>query len=676
MADSTGQTQLPAPGSRATYDIGTLQNLHRQAKGARDRFIPDWYVNIAFYLGQQWLYWNRGRLDKPSVQSWRQMPVDNRILPVITARAARKVKNRPAFICTPFTADEDDIAAAQIGEKVLDADWDYLDLQQKLYQAILYAEICGAGFWKVYWDSTLGKSADFIINPNTGQPLTLDNGSPIKAEMLAEVPEGLQTQTISQGDVVIDVLSPFEIFPDPLATSLSEAEWIIEEKVRSVEYVRRRFGEDLPPDAGAPLGPVETRLATSMVWTSGESEEYKGIKVFEYWQKPSRDYPNGKRCVWAADKILLEDDSPADPMPYVMFEGIRSPNRFWPTSLVTQLRGPQTQLNKIRMQIAENGMRVGNPSLLRSRHANVQYTGIPGEDVLYDSTVPDAIPSFLEPPEMPVYVREQIQHLLDSISEISGMHDVSRATVPAGVTAASAINLLQEADDTRIGPEIQQMERAIAQAGTKTLKLRAQFNSDERLVRIAGEDGNWDIFGFRGQMLGQEPNVQVQAGSAMPRSKAAKQAAMTEILSMAFQYGVEFDPRDLRRFFKDFEVGGLDRLFDAISTSESQVQRENRQLSQGVPVEINDFDDDEVHIAGHVDFQRSARYQRLDSQAKAMVDLHVRAHREAMVQMTNQQMQVMSQEQQQRMGEEQQGQLEQTAMQQAGNAVANGGGGQ
>jgi hypothetical protein len=50
------------------------------------------------------------------------------------------------------------------------------------------------------------------------------------------------------------------------------------------------------------------------------------------------------------------------------------------------------------------------------------------------------------------------------MTEISGIHDVSKAMVPTGVTAASAINLLQEADDTRLGPEIAEHGRKLYQS--------------------------------------------------------------------------------------------------------------------------------------------------------------------------------------------------------------------
>lgn len=654
MADSTGQ-KTGTPNS----SLVDLKQEFEKFKRARAVYEPDWFLNSAFYVGQQWLYWNgagaAGRLDRPILPKYRETIVDNRILPIVTARAARKVKNRPTFVATPFTGAESDVDAAKVCEKVMEADWVYLDLQQKLFQAELFTDIVCAGFWKLYWDSTKGDSAEFVIGPD-GQPMRQQNGAPVKPDMFPNgLPDGLKTKTVAVGDACVDVVSPFNFYPDPLATSMSELEKCYEEKVRSPEYVKERYGKELEPDAAAPAGPVESRS-----FLTGSSD-YKGVKIFEFWARPSSTFPKGKRVVWAKDEILEEDSEPIDPMPYVMFSGIKVPNRFWPTAITTQLRGPQVNLNKIHSQIQENANRIGNPALLKSRQANVHYTGLPGEEVLYDSTVTDAVPQYLQPPEVPTYVREQISRITESMTEISGLHEVSNATVPTGVTAASAINLLQEADDTRIGPEIQDMEFSLGQAGTKLMRLRAAFNSDERIMRIAGEDESWDIFEFRNVMMGKEPTVECQAGSAMPRSLAAKQAAILEVLQTMFQYGLAPSPRDLRRVFKEYQVGALDQVFGNLSITEQQIQRENRQMSQGVAVEVNDYDEDQDHIDGHEEFQRSARYQQLPPQVQQLVQLHVNAHREKVVKQINAQVEAQAAQQQAQAMQGHQLQLDQQA---------------
>lgn len=658
MADSAGQEAtrqaVKKPGDDA---VGDLKKEFAKFKNARRPMEADWFLNSAFYIGQQWLYWNNGRLDRPRLAKYRETIVDNRILPIVTGRVAKKVKSQPNFVATPFTGSESDVDAAKITEKGMEFYWVYLGLQQKLYQAELFADIACAGFWKIYWDSTKGESTEVIVGPN-GEPAIL-NGQIVKPETLqGGLPEGFQAKKISMGDVCVDVVSPFTFFPDPLATSMEELTQCFEEKVRSPDYLKERYGVEMAPDTEAPIGPMESRIFSSLM--PGLGTGYKGIKVYEFWSRPCATYPNGKRAVWAQDKLLVEEE-PLDPMPYVMFSGVKVPNRFWPTAITTQLRGPQIALNKIKSQVQENANRLGNPSILKSRQANVYYGGVPGEEVLYDSTVTDAVPQFLQPPNMPAYVLEQQSRIVESMNEISGLHEVSNASVPTGVTAASAINLLQEADDTRIGPEVQDMEFSLGVAGTKLTRLLARYVNDERILRITGEDESWDIFNFRGTMMGEEPTVECQAGSAMPRSKAAKQAAMLEVLQTMFQYGLIPDQRDLRKFFADYEVGALDALFGGLTTTEQQIQRENRQMGQGEAVNVNPYDDDQEHVDGHEELQRSAGYGNWPEGAKKNMELHIQAHREKIVKAANQQLEAQAQAQAAAMGAQQESHLNQKA---------------
>ena len=431
---------------------------------------------------------------------------------------------------------------------------------------------------------------------------------------------------------------------------MQDCEWLIDETIRSVEWVRKHYpntvaGEPFEPhaDSELPDSPGQGSVHSGQLY-SGSTAEYRGVKVREYWCRPNTRRPNGWYAVWANDALLVAEE-PHDPMPYVKFESTETPGRFWSRSVTSDLRGPQQDLNVIQTQIKENARRVGNPAILKSRQANVRFEGLPGEEILYDSTVSDAVPSYLEPPSIPPYIENQVERIEKSIEEISGMHEVSRATVPTGVTAASAINLLQEADETRIGPEIQQMEFALGELGTKILKLRARFNTDERLLKIAGEDGNWDFHAFRGEMLGSDPHVEVQAGSQMPRSKAAKQAAMTEVLGLMLQYQMPLDERNLRKFLKDYEIGGLDRLFEGFSEDAKQTNREHRILIGGfMDLPINTYDNHEFHVAEHTEFQKSHRYWALDDAAKQRFDDHVAAHRQYMVEMVNNQLEQQSEE--------------------------------
>jgi hypothetical protein len=108
----------------------------------------------------------------------------------------------------------------------------------------------GAGFWKVWWDPNRGDSTEILIYKGTiprrasrSRPSTA--GALYKADQSDQLPASMgdqvQEKTIQMGDVCVDLRSPFEMFPDPLAgeEGLESAEWVIEEAVYRSEYLER-----------------------------------------------------------------------------------------------------------------------------------------------------------------------------------------------------------------------------------------------------------------------------------------------------------------------------------------------------------------------------------------------------------------------------------------------------
>ena len=122
---------------------------------------------------------------------------------------------------------------------------------------------------------------------------------------------------------------------------------------------------------------------------------------------------------------------------------------------------------------------------------------------------------------------------------------------------------------------------------------------------------------------------------------------MTEILALIFQYGVPVDERNLRKFLKDYEVGGLERIFEGVSQDAKQVTMEHRQLRNGVPLRINSYDNHEFHIAEHTEEQKTARYASYPPEIKQLFDQHVMMHREHQVKMAEMQAQQQAQQAQQ-----------------------------
>lgn len=618
----------------------TVSDLNEAFDRAREIKRPlegQWVLNHCYFRGRQWLAWDGRQIYRPDLHEGAETPVDNRIRGIVRKEIAKLTRNRPEWDCTPMGPGAELIAAARLSELIADAKWDALDMTRKLRRALNWSRICSAGFIKVFADNTLGDKITVLAGAD-GEVLYDQHGRPMTPDMIdgmaevlppeqAESLQNLKRKQMATGDVAAEVRSCFAMFVDELAgeDGMAAAGWAGEEVVRSPAYVLERYDEELEPDASLAPGAAEARMPG---W--GRSEAKKtGVRLRERWDKPSSDFPNGKRIVWAPgdEKVLYEDDNPYPWLPYVMFGGIPVPDSFWPDAMVTDLISPQTRRNKRLAQIDENAGRFGNPPLTYPKGTDIEWYGLPGEHLQFDDTgSPNAAPRFLDVPEIPAYIQQDNNDIESAFMEISHQHEVTSGRVPAGVTAASAINLLLEQDDTVLGPDSEDMDIALGELGSKVLEIVASVYSTPRVLQLTGEDAQLDIVNFRGAMLRGHTKVSVKTGSGLARSKAARQAAMSETLQLLIQYGVQLEQRDLRRFFKDYEVGGLDRLFASMSADEQQVNREHTRLVGGEELPINDFDDHQFHLAGHNEFRKSVRYEQLDESARARVDTHVDLH--------------------------------------------------
>lgn len=620
-----------------TANTQDLDELLAGCRGVRRRYEPDAFLNLAFYSGKQWIMWDGQMLAQPELEPWRELVTDNRIRPALRTEIAKLTKTRPKWVGVPKTQSDMDIQASRYAEQALDDAWKRHSMLRKLRASLLWARICGAGYWKVWWDSTLGNKRDVLVygeGHDTPGKLVRDGyGAPVTdTTMLTEMGVPHESKTVANGDICIEVRSFFQVYLDPLCTDdgLESAEYLFEEAVYSRGWVETHFGKDkadqLSYDCDPQSGTLEARLPLGGFYETPVTGEGKGAKIREFW---SLD----EHIIYSGETELLREPNRYPWLPYVMFRGVPVPGRAYPDGVVTDLRPRQTDLNKRLSQIADNADRIANPPLLvpSTLGDDFVWSGLPGERVDYQDTgSPNAMPSFMNVPNLPAYVENDIERILSSIMEISGQHEVTSGNVPAGVTAASAISLLQEADDTRLGPDVADLEEALTHAGRRILYFIRNFYTEERHIAISGEYGIWDVMAFKGAMTNGCEDIEVEAGSGMPDSKAGKQAAIQQIANLFAQNGQPVSPRDWRRMLTNFQVGGLEAFFGDVERDEQQVMEENRvisQLQKPVDVPINSFDNDEAHIEFHSDYQKTSQYQQLNPGAKASMENHVNSHR-------------------------------------------------
>lgn len=608
-----------------TIGLHGARERFKDAKNARAKYEPDMYLNLAFTQGQQWLAWNGQALYAPRVTA-RYTITDNRIRPTVRREVARLSKARPGWAALPRQLDDQAVEDALTSQRLLEWAWDKLGLAAKRREALSWSRICGAGFIKTVWDPEAEPGVTAVVD-QAGAPIM--HPSEDRPLLAGEMPElealdGTQTKQIGGGDVAHVVRSPFSIYPDPLATSLEDCRWIIDESVRSPEYVLERFGKRVDADAPPQVGIVESRFHGSAVDALGGKKI--GVRVFEMWEKPTKTNPEGRRMAWTESTLLYEGPNEYGRIPYTMFRGVVVPGRFWPDAMVTDLRPLQVRLNKLESQIAENISRFGNPALLLDQLQNIKVFGVPGEQIKHSASTPAQLPQYLTPPNMPPQTFNLLEQVQASMQEISGQFDVSQGTVPSGVTSASAISLLTEQADTMLGPDVEDIELAIADVGQQTLDLMSKFYTTDRVVVITGDDGIVDQDSFRSRVGFNVPVVQVVPQSTAPRSLAGRQAGTRDILNLLLQYGVPIDAAALPQVLRNMQVGGLDQLVASQTADVQQVHRENAEFLRGAEIVVRQTDTDAIHIRAHADFTKTQRFEQLPEERQAEYMQHILDH--------------------------------------------------
>ena len=566
------------------------------------------YINISYFLGKQWVKVDpvSGRIAEPPKEPWQVRFSANKTQPIVRTEHSKITKNKFVMFVNPATSDDSDIRAARTAEKIVQwLEYD-LSLQEKDSDNCLWGLCTGISFMKPFW------------NPNKGRTY-IDTDGTEKHE----------------GDADCCVVPMFELKFDSACSNWNEVSWVCHDKLRSVEYVKAVYGVEVTAEDGL----VATNLYNARLNAlsqDGSGIEYKKLEnsavVHEYWEKPGGEYPFGRRITTCGEHVLLyeedigfgaEDDSERE-LPFFPFMHIKVPGRLYPTCIVEQIVPIQREYNKSRSQIIENKNLVGNPILMAPRGClDDEPTNEPGQFLEYN--IVGAKPEYLQPPTMSAEVYKNIDILDGEFEFVSGQHETSHGSTPAGVTSGTAIGFLQEQDDTKLGPTIANYISCKQKYMRYLLKMIQKRYDVARTIRIAGNDKRVETMSFKGADL-TSIDVRVNEGTMYQTSKAAMQDFVIKMV----QYGLLLpsNERDRQLIMKVLEFGIIDDVYSEMEQDTAQAQTENAKFEQGdvLTPGVRDFYNHEAHVKEHNKFRKTETYMQLPPEIKAAIDAHVEAH--------------------------------------------------
>lgn len=606
-------------------------NMLEEGQQRRKPLEGQWWENIATFGGDLWAQFDpwKQRLWEPKPKDYKvRLPI-NLAQPVVRTEYAKLLKNRPILDVLAKDNDPASLHAAEVGDDMLNQyAEDRFSLPRVRRRALWWVLICGLGGVFIDYDEKAQGETEVLVDP-AGQPIFDPRMISAIQRYYRDKKKRPKTRMLPQGDMVVEPFGPFNLIWDLSKIFFEEAWWCIYSQVYDTDEIFRRWGvDDVQPEEDALPGVLERRLVqqfdrTNKMVFKGSVKAQRLARVHRLYVRPGHRYfSNGAEIVFTQDKIISKSALPFNhnQLPFSVMGHIPFQVSQYSMSVLTQVKGPVLELSKTESQLVENRNMIANIPWIEYEQNRLtgEIQNRPGArlKIWFTPGVPDPHP--VQMPEMPQYVQNLIPVLKEHILEISGQGETSQGRVPAGARSGVAIAYLQEEDDTKLGPTVQEFEEMIERMGNFLLDGFAQFYDAPRTIRIqGGRRAEPKVFDFVGTILDGTAGCKCQAGSALPRSKAAKQQFILDL----FDRGLEQDPRRIREML-ELSAGEPDEW----EIDMEQAERENRELIAGKDPGVKEWYNHPAHHLIHRRFMKSADYEALPAPIQQLFEQHDEEH--------------------------------------------------
>jgi len=487
---------------------------------------------------------NRGWAN--SRDPWMPSPTASEIYPIISALVGWMTDQRVRFQVVPSADPHSQYANFQQQlsndlETLLDSLWVNHNFEAEVEKVLFDSFVYGSGFFKCIYD------------PGT------DGGA---------------------GNAVMRRCDPFSLYIDPAATSLDDANYIIEARELSLVEFDRRFpnrsdvtdsdteGPTALPGREAQSGGSRVPMANPGAHSGGtgtvppvygkpgqgrnrygDDRHFDGsITVYEAWIRENTLYlPDEEddeeepynvtewRCLITTGQHVLMNERAMDMWQHGLHPYVRYVTHdigdLWGIALVDHLADPQMAINRLLAAVQHHAELVANPIFMEDSRSGIPRTKIvnrPGQRITKGA---GSEAEWMVPPPMPTDLMDLVQFYINEMERISGLSGVVRGFSPTGRNAQGVIDSVAESAFVRIRLALRNLERSLSKSGNMLANLIVENYSLPRITSIVGQDGERSMLALRGRHFfvpteqGADPmkfSLYVRAGSAMPISRAAR----------------------------------------------------------------------------------------------------------------------------------------------------------
>jgi len=582
--------------------------IEQKDKIQRGRAIQErqWLVNLAFLFGKQHFVAKSSTVsnDMENRIVWaleseerknKVKKTANYILPLYRSLLARMLLMKAHTSVEPTTNSEKDKSAARVSSEALEDFWqmcnkhnpvlsqDYAGMMLILCKIFGYALATGRGYLYPYHNSR----------------------TVAKYYMAGELNEG------AVGEVECYIFHQFDVFEDPLK------KFKIIQRTLTVEEIKQQYGVDVVAEEIS-LSDIEQQLVSMLEGKSEEKTKLEGAcRVFERWQIPDKDNPQGKYCIFTTKKMILNTDIPSEYKGKIPLYAINYLDLLfsqYPQGMVEQLISLQEEYNFTLTQIhAYKKWLVGKLKVPKGSELEVKYDEEIGQIVYYNKVGGE--PHWEVPPSPPTYLWTELDRIRRDMEDISAVHDATKFS-QSDTRSGKAIENLDDLDNNALSPILIGIEQKLSFFAETVLDIIEAKYVEPRLLAITGDQEEADVKTFKGEQVIGNRRVKVNIGTGMPLNKSDRQAFIMMLAEKGFI--------DKAKALELMEFGDLSGLYNSID--EQAQKMETSDMLNGTPREPNEWDNHNVHIYTIEKFMKGDKFRMVDPQIQQILLQHRSIH--------------------------------------------------
>ncbi len=574
-----------------------------------------WLLNVNFYMGNQFaeIAPDGDVEDFGKQYYWQQREVYNHIAPLIETRLSKFSRIDSAITVRPLTSDDEDIKNAKFATKLLYAVADDVNFKAAMNKANFYSELMGTSFYKVVW------------NKDKGRTVAIKDGRAVK-----------------DGDVDVSVCPPYEIYPDNTsAQGLEDCQSIMHVRAYPAEEVERVWGVKTE---GRDVSVMNADSVTGggKFYTGRGTRVCSDVKknhalVIERYERPTRQYPNGRLVIATEDALLYEGELPylngrdgERSFPFVRQAAFEQPSSFFGSSLIERLIPVQRAFNAVKNRKHEFLNRIAM-GVMAVEDGSVNLDALedeglaPGRVLVYrQGSTP---PVMMQCGNVPTGFSIEENSLKEEFIGISGVSDFMTTSDLTNVNlSGTALSLLIEQDENRLSITSVSIRQAIKEVAQQILRLYRQYATMPRMIRISGENAALETVSFTSGNLTSDDLVFDNAAS-LSESLASRQNMVMEMLKLGLLSDGDGKLSETAKN-RALSVLGFGAWENARGDDEMHVRRaseENERLTRE-DVPVCEVDNHALHIGEHTRAVVSSEFSPSDGTVKRIIE-HIRQHK-------------------------------------------------